>query len=421
MDEKLMIQKIYSTPNWIILLIRRIGKTYVIGLSRSFRGKLPTMVQFPKLVPEKYRISDTFLHYLKSHLVNFSFTHLLFDKEKQQYCMYNSFTQGFFVWEYQQYQLVFCLIDAKKSYSFKTFNFLGSIQLTENWEIIPLDALSCETYENIEGKKIDEVIEKRKQKENQKNVKRKEMILKDLERFKDISTHLSIIGGMYQDELTSQKEYVFSDKVIKLPNGNHYQKRDFLFKKFKAYKKGEVIQQNRLVQIEKDLKARSMEAIKNEGVLKTLIKKVSLETWDSKNKSRFKLYQLVNSQELKFMMGENARGNISIIKYLQNRKEKTLWFHLKDRPSAHLFFLVDSMEKISLESLTYAISMLVYKSLKVELTSVNVLYCFVDELKTVKGKVGSVTMKKTNELKINTVSKIEWEKMVQNVKNFIDK
>lgn len=405
------IQKIYSTPHFICITIRFPGETIYLYLGRGshFEG----VWQATRVPPSELRVKDKYLEYLRKHIRGAKVGKIFLDV-KDRILLIPYYKQG-----KENYFAIFW-----RGRSSFFLNFEGDNGLFKSWSGFEktdqvLDSKSVLDIFNslgrgemeLKGKdsKIDSIEDyfstqieslskghfpRRKKKSFEKKEERIKKDLKRVQSAKIIREALEApdfkIGEKIQIEIEGVK-FKFS-RIL-----NEYKKRDQVYQKLKGFKKGEAILKQRLLGLEKERK--KWEEGQVNPKLET--KKIIIPVWAQKStseKSKGEKVQAVDyfktETGLKLAIGKDVNAN----DYLRNKwaSKEDFWFHLEGLKSPHLVVKCSDTPSIPFAE----IGSIIRDYGKYEFSEIPLIYTQVKNLKGLKGKSGSVTVKKGKYIRV---------------------
>lgn len=232
-------------------------------------------------------------------------------------------------------------------------------------------------YANWEADKIEKKKEKIAQKSIKSLEKKRSKIESDIKICSKWKDHFIIVQNYYNNELDKVDKYMLEGKSIKLAGSNHYQKRDFLLKKLKGYKRGYEIQLKRLEELNAIKKENINLKIPQSWVTPVLVNHIK----------RDKIKQFTLDNTIKGIIGTNAYENNLLRK--KTPSKEYLWFHINQRTSAHIIVFIKKIEELTQEQINVIGSMLCFYS-KETLLEIPLIYAQVKDTSTVSHKTGSV-------------------------------
>ena len=419
------IQKIYSTPHLICFVIRLRGKTsyLYIGRGSTYQG----LLEGKNPPPKEYRIKDTFLEYLRKNTMNSKVNDILLDsidriiyipyyKEKKINC-FSFFWRGkdlifsnlyfqddeYFIfnsWMGKKEKLDGVLINnLNDAYTIihKNFDMIGRKKLSkgdnDNGKGV-IGGRFLELYFDPDNSKL---FKKNKNKKLKFLERKKEKIEKDIQKLNEIQVFEEKLKEL-KIQLDEKREYILCGKKIKFEKDwSQYKKRDFLFLKIKSLKKGLEILRKRKEGCELEIERNSSEKTVNEiqvsqvKVIKPLWKNEEKKIKILKQEKNIGFDEYVLDDKYKIAIGLNSQGNDNLRKSFG--KKNDFWFHLDGYKSCHCIVKIENVSDLTDNYFEMIGSMIRDKSnLLIEV--IPLVFTQVKNLKGLKGKAGSVTLKK---------------------------
>lgn len=424
-----VIQKALSSPHFIILRVRKPGRSYTVYLGRGgdFQG-----ISFQnEIVPSTIRVIDSFLEYIRKHIVGTRIQDIQIDEKDRilYFHLIRSNEKSIFSLFWKGSSLYFIHSeDTKKGHSiFRSwspgilsqegkvsitehedlFNSLGRGELEHNKDnVVSLDFASYLTF--CESLIQNSSILKKAVKKAQRKIKNIELDLSRIRQWPLLEEYIN------QEDLTDKHQVKLNGIKVDLRGVNgHFKKRNRVYERIKGFKKGEQLLLKRLADAKNDLDKvgnNTEEKSLYEGkVLNPLNERIEQKTGPTpiNQKNDFYAY-LENKSGLKIYVGRTAQGNDDIRKRIASKND--WWIHLDGYTSSHAF--VKSTERPSLETLIVVGSILRDFS-KLDIFTIPLLITQVKNLKGVKGIAGKVNFK--NEKRITVDYDKLWGNFVEKV------
>ena len=405
------VQKIYSSGNMLCFNIRIPNQTIYLGIGRG--GEYSGVFLLEKNVSSLFRIQkDNFLEYTRKHfkgrsIIGFScdildkcisikfdqdseiflfwkgaglyFTHFYLDKEKGERIEFSPWKS--------------LLKDNAKEKSFPVFDTIGRRELEER-----------EMKNVFSLLKEEEFLKVKEEKKNKNKIERKrKLIIQDLSR---CELWREMQEKMKLDDFDLKGD-VFKYKDISLKfssNTNFYERKNTVFTKIKKLKRGQLILEERLKEVEKDFLKKSDDKKKNK------ISQIMIYPIWTKEQKRQGFIEKSNEcvfflwKNYKIALGLNSKSN----DYLRSHwaKKDDLWFHLDGHRSTHLF--VKNILVLDYSTIQVFSSMLGdYSNFKA--SQVPIIFTKVKDLKGIKNSPGKVIYKKEKHL---VVEQVDWKEII---------
>ena len=407
------VQKLYSTPHLICIILRLKGKTKYLYLGRGnhFEG----IWEHSAPPPSGFRIRDRFLEYLRKYLVGAKIGSLFLCPNDRILIIpyFKNNDQNFLGLFYKGRTLYFLNLfkEGEKNRLFRSWighqeDFEKSCQemdivgLFEPLEIGQADlekegpeSFVLEYFQKL-NKDLERISFSGKKK---KFFERKEKkIEKDLEKLKtgqgvkDFLNNPNFLIG-------EKKEITISGIKFKFGKGlNEFKRRGLIFDKLKDFKKAEVLLEKRLqetkkerIEFEKKGEEKGIEGINVIEPFWSKIKEVSAL------KPEYNVDFFETKDGLKLAIGKDVKANDYLRSKWANKED--FWFHLEGQKSGHL--IVKGDLKFD-EELFSRLGSLIRDYSKLEITEISLIYTQVKNIKGLKGKSGTVTHTKAKYLRV---------------------
>lgn len=408
------IQKIFSTAHYVCLHLRSPGKGHFLYLGRGQVYKGTCLGK--KIPPSELRIKDKFLEYLRKHLRNMRLIDLYLDDTDMIDLIHygnqkNQAWLGFF-WKGPRCYFLHQFWHEKKKqfvtvYSWKENQFDDYLWEKENI-LAQFDELGrrddgakierpylendthIEQYLNSELEKLEKKsFPKKKKKFLDNKIKKIENDIKRIQLWRQLQGEIKSMNLEDKDELS------WNGHKIKFKyKENSYQKQGQLYELVKKWRKGETIQQRRLLEcIQERKKWENGEAYKS-----VRPRPIYIPFWDTKKGqndnsmgSGFKV-ETFQFESWTLKVGKDAKSN----DFLRNNwaHKEDYWFHIEGDTSAHVI-IKSSSKSIELnDQLFIVIASALKEFSKKSYLDIPIVYSQVKGLRGVKGAPGSVTIKR---------------------------
>ena len=434
------IQKIYSTPHLICLVVRFKGKTTYLYLGRgsSYQGLWEGKNQPPK----DFRIKDSFLEYLRKNIGNSNIIeieldefdkiiHLPYFKNKKVNC-FSFFWKGkdlIFSNIYSEADNYFIFnswvgkkekIGKKISQDFielydfakKKLDSIGRKDLLKSQDNnigLSINAMDrIDSYFNRNDNKIFERLKIKRIKFLEKKINR---INEDIKKLDNISLIESSLKEL-EVNLDGKDFFILCGKKIKFEKDwSFFKKRDLLFEKIKRFKKGREILLNRKSECENELSnvhlTQDQISVSREKVIKPFWKMKHEKLKETKKSSDLGFDEYILDNKIRLGVGLSSHGNDNLRRLFA--KKNDFWFHLENFKSCHCIVKIENLSDITNEYFEVIGSLIRDKS-NLSIQVIPLVFTQVKNLKGLKGKPGSVTLKneKYRDVKYN----INWREII---------
>lgn len=433
------IQKAYSCAHFIILAARYRGQTRYIYLGRG--NNYEGFWENNKNIPSSIRLKDRYLDYIRKYLVGTRFGEIIFDDKDRiihiPYYKHSNLGVFSIFWKGRQLYFSNTYIDEK-----------GDRRLYLCWENLRDNKL------NIDSESLDGLLKEittrftgigREDLKSRGDKRNKFMSLDEYISKQNGTTTLKVFpkrkkkffqrkqARISQDILKVQKwrelrdiaedqEYVFpSEKEFRLldikfkidKSWNQFKIRDLVFKKVKSFRAAEEILKKRL----ENTKSEVISWNTGEVFIKSATTKAISPEWFKGKKQKGKLnISEENVQVLEYEINGKrlAIGKTSLSNdYLRAQwaKKDDLWFHIDSMKSSHLIIKVQNISDLNSAEMEL-IGSIIRDMSKLEVLQIPLVFTQVKNIKGVKGKPGSVIVKKQRYLVVNYVS--DWKEIIAN-------
>lgn len=396
------LQKAYTTPHFLVLVVRFPGKTKIVYIGRG--NQYQGIYLSEKLPPSYLRVQDRLLDYVRKYLVGSRIGKLEGDAHKMifQFSFKNDHTDNIFLFGYKARQLFFAKQAKGEIYLSWTGETLISGKLEQLVDSLEPDkAISAldkkiwmiEDYLKEEEKKIGGIPIQRKREKflikkinnilgDLKNAKEWKLLQKDLN---DDRLDLSV------DELK-----IYGQKIKLHGLSSSWLRRDAVFKKIKKLKKAEEILDKRLEESQLELKNVQQGdfdfGITKEKIIQPMWRtgqgQLSPEQSDL-NIKKFKLKNLTGVIGLDAISNDGIRAQAS---------KDHFWFHIENHKGSHCIVKTDDFSRLSQDDIEGLASMLRDFS-GLEILEIPIIYSQLKNIKGVKGSAGKVIVKKPKHLR----------------------
>ncbi|WP_034728851.1 NFACT RNA binding domain-containing protein, partial [Bacteriovorax sp. BSW11_IV] len=422
------IQKLCSTPHFVVAAVRLPGKTLNLCLGRGADHTGPFLIE--RAPKSNVRIRDQFLEYLRKFFNGSVLKEIVLDKndrivhfytKREEDELFTFFWKGrelffshlypnihgyelFTSWRGKIEGLSLDFEEAKKAIT-EVYNECGRSQ-TAMESAQTRDAIfDISKYENDLGALSSKSVKKK-----EKFLVRKIANIKaDL---KKVETKDKLIELLESGEWAVPEGYRVNILGIKFKfeSGlNEWGKRNLIYEKVKAFKRAEVILRKRLEETQKEQEKVS----EGEELVKIQLPPTITPIWNNvkkktaNNDEQAQLYEYKFNNGVKFAVGAKDTAN----DYLRSKwaKKEDLWFHVDGYPSAHLIVKAESISQLSPDDLNIIGSCLVFHS-NLNLDRPPLMYTQVKNLKGIKGQKGGVTMKKQKYLSVSFLD--DWKERI---------
>ena len=391
------IQKAYTTPHYLVLVIRFPGKTVgcYIGRGHGYEG-----FQFSeKIAPSYLRIQDKFLDYARKYLVGARMgrVQVCADYQSFSFTFKNEHPDNEFIFGYKDHQLFFMRRERDQNYCSwsNSTTVESSSKLLQNilgGSVKILTEQKNQTIEQYLGTEEKKASGKLIQKKKEKFLlKKAENIKKDLGL---VLNHKKIEEALIAGEIDlSKTSYEGHGQKIKFTGAeNEWQRRDLIFQKIKKLKKAVGILEQRLKETELELE--NVRAGKFEFEL-TKEKAIPL-LWNNTLSSKKTIKQSehnVKNFKLKNITGVLAL-DASSNDFIRSQASKDhWWFHIDQYSGSHLIIKTDDLSQLSQEDYR-ALGSFLRDSSKLKIESIPLIFSQVKNVKGMKGVQGKVIVSK---------------------------
>ncbi len=403
------IQKIFTSGVVVDISIRTQGQTWHLGLGRG--GEVAGLFLSNKVTPSIYRSRDYFLEYLRGCITSSPFQGIRIDGTDRIIALDflkngNLETIYFF---YKGRELYFSHVghnNKMEKFVFKSWAGKREI-LTNDLDFEIFNEIGRKSVDKIEFDQqvpsIDDLLKtflvKVKGTSRQlKSLNRKiENIKQDLLKITMAIELEEKLKTNRCEELFEKEELSYQGFKVKFKGvQTYYQKLNLVYIKIKKMKSviGMLEERSRSTQEEKAKLSENAEfQIK---CFYPVWKKISVSHPKSETNTEF-AHKIYNFETYTLAVGLSAQGN----DYLRNTwsSKDDLWFHYDSKQSPHAICKVKETYLLK-ESDFVTIGSAIRDASKFKDTEIDLIYTAVKNLKSVKGKPGSVTFKKEKRIRI---------------------
>lgn len=406
-------QKIFSTPHFLAFSIRRPGESiwFYLGRGGEYQG-----IWVSKSAPSpEIRVQDTFLSYVRKHLLSTWLSieidpydriiciHTTYFGKAQKFLYFWSGADSYFIHTFSQenkndYSVLKSwnfkfpsIMDTcpKTDLLFSYFDEVGRKNLPDK-SLPTLDNLQSVAEHQIERYLSKQIFLPENSKDKRKIQKKLENIKRDLEKLSQFNILKSYLDSFPQEIPVL---LTFGDLKIKFPeNSTIEQRRNLAYSKLKFWKKHYSLMSDRLKNEESNLSSlkpspKIDKIIKPVWKIKPTNQAIPIEPISTN--SQFEFY-FIKDFNIHLAIGLNAHGNDMLRKEWANKSD--YWFHLIDDTSPHVFIKFVSTPVFD-QRLFNIIGSLIVRKKKSNFLGGQIIYCLTKDLRSVKGKPGSVIYK----------------------------
>jgi predicted ribosome quality control (RQC) complex YloA/Tae2 family protein len=399
-------QKVWSTAHYIVLRVRLSGRNAFVYLGRG-RGHEGFFPDLENPSPEM-RISDSFHLFLKKYLegqfIRFSVDQqdrilLIEGVYSSVYIFYKARDVHFIIHEKEKG--IFTSWDKKWSKIenevplFEKFHFLGRQEVDKGQIIQSKDSVFKNEYDftqkilNSQSKKSIGFELKKK-----KNINADILLLK-----KTLERKPEIIDFDNLNNLSDLNNFNYLKLRIKFNSDDSlHKRREKVLNKFKDIERALKIQEKRALERGEQEKQKISQSLKDfrffNPMLEVNNKKIISNENASVSNNVNENYKTYIFDEFKLAVGLSAQGNDLLRK--QWASENDYWVHLDQANSAHIVIKINDLNNLN-NALKECAK--IYANNK-NLIEVNLIYCLVKNVKSMKGAAGLVSFKKEKRVKI---------------------
>lgn len=396
------LQKAYTTPHFLVLIVRFPGKTVAIYIGRG--NQYQGVFLGEKLPPSYLRVQDRLLDYLRKYLVGARLGKMEVDDKSMVSLFHfkNEHSDNAFLFGYKERQLFFAKQSKEEVYLSWSGETLESRNLLSLVDLFGPDKITAAVNQK-EWTIADYLTEEAKKISGQRVQRKKEKFL--VRKIHNISEDLATVKNwnLLQDDLVEERINLNTDELklhgqkIKLFGlASPWLKRDVIFKKIKKLKKAEEILSTRLeesqVEFENVQKGEFEFEVTKEKVIQPLWITHARQSKPQHSEHNIKNFKIKN---LTGVIGLDALSNDAI---RSQASKEHYWFHIENYPGAHGIVKTDDFSKLSIEDLSAIASMLRDYS-KLDILEIPMLYSQLKNVKGLKGTKGEVIIKKPKHLR----------------------
>jgi predicted ribosome quality control (RQC) complex YloA/Tae2 family protein len=396
------LQKAYTTPHFLVLVVRFPGKSVAIYIGRG--NQYQGIFLADKLPPSFLRVQDRLLDYIRKYLVGARLGKMEVDDKSMVSLFHfkNEHSDNAFLFGYKERQLFF----AKQSKDEVYLSWSGETLQAQNLLAL-VDPFGPDRIANTPDQKVwniaDYLAVEEKKISGQPIQRKKEKFL--TRKINNITEDLEIVKNwnLLQEDLKENRLDLETDELkaygqkIKLfGHTSPWLKRDVVFKKIKKLRRAEEILTNRLeesnLEFENVKRGEFEFEVTKEKVIQPLWITHQKQTKAQHNDYNIKNFKLKN---LTGVIGLDAVGNDWI--RAQASKDH-YWFHIENYTGSHCIIKTDDLTQLSFDDLG-AIGSMLRDFSKLEILEIPVLYTQLKNIKGIKGTKGAVTVKKAKHLR----------------------
>lgn len=396
------LQKAYTTPHFLVLIVRFPGKTVAIYIGRG--NQYQGVFLGEKLPPSYLRVQDRLLDYLRKYLVGARLGKMEVDDKSMVSLFHfkNEHSDNAFLFGYKERQLFFAKQSKEEVYLSWSGETLESRNLLSLVDLFGPDKITAAVNQK-EWTIAEYLVEEAKKISGQRVQRKKEKFL--VRKIHNISEDLATVKNwnLLQDDLVEERIDLNTDELkihgqkIKLFGlASPWLKRDVIFKKIKKLKKAEEILSTRLeesqVEFENVQKGEFEFEVTKEKVIQPLWITHARQSKPQHSEHNIKNFKIKN---LTGVIGLDALSNDAI---RSQASKEHYWFHIENYPGAHGIVKTDDFSKLSIEDLSAIASMLRDYS-RLDILEIPMLYSQLKNVKGLKGTKGEVIIKKPKHLR----------------------
>ena len=422
-------QKIYSSSTLVCLSIRLKGHTQYLYLGRGCGVEGVWLCD--KKVPVELRKIDRFLEYLRKYLSSAELLDIsqVFNDRclKIVYRRFGKKNAFLFFWKGRTLYFLNYFFDLNKNsfYLMKSWegkqtikNGVDILNIHESLYEIGLDQGFVYRSKSSKTSAIAAISEERKKLiQVHCSPKRVKVLQKKISRIscelKKVNSAEILQKKIQQEELDFDsigKSFEFQGIKINFDgNWNSFKKKDRIFEKIKGYKRARKILENRKKWLEKNIQEGSFKLDKNR--LRTtepcwVFSKRKRSVSTDKSQRRIKVFRF--NKSLTFAIGIDASSN----DFLRSQwgKKMDFWFHLDGYSGSHLVLRESRWDKVSMQFLRVAASVLRDFSGEA-MNEIPLVFTRVKNIKGVKGAKGKIIYRKEKYMKMDY--DINWKDYVE--------
>ncbi len=397
------VQKAYTTPHFIVLVIRFPGKNAFLYIGRGH--KYEGIFLGESLPPSYLRIQDKFLDYLRKNLVGCRLGKMEIDNQYffALFSYKNDQSDNSISFGYKNHQLFFVLQNKEliyTSWNNENQNCDSILKLVDPFmgekpggEFTKDSTWTLDTYFKNEEKKMNGL---------PVQLKKEKFLARKLNNIKNDLEEVKKWVFLEKDLLSEEQLLIKDDQThfhgikVKFPHGlNQWQKRDFLFNKVKKLKKAESILSSRLDEtILEQVKVKAGEVeveLTRESATPLLWQSTKSKTKSSGEKK----WVNFSVRGIAGVAGLDAHSN----DFLRSESAKEhYWFHIENYSGSHCLLKTEDISVLTKEDFSMIASLLRDLS-KLDILEIPVIYSQVKHVKGLKGTPGKVLIKKPKYLR----------------------
>lgn len=408
------VQKIQSTPHYVVLSVRFPGLTTYVYLGRGAGHE--GLILFDQKPDESLRIKDKFLELLRAHLRGGMLTSIECDSGDRiiflNFILKKEIRKIGLFWNGRK--LYFCLLKKDKQgqyhvlrswtnqyencdqdLSFSIFDELGRGKFAGNLKD-DKKGINLEEYFSATLEKLQKNASSNK--ENKKITKKIERIKEDLNRVEQAELAENELIDYPIEKFDEEKMIIRGIRIKFPPHLKGYQRRDYAFNKLKRLKKAKQLLEQRLSDTENQKITKIQTNIENIKVIIPVweLGESSQNFQKDTNEQNYWEYKI--DGVLKISVGKNTKGN----DYLRSHwaKKEDFWFHIENQPSAHLYLKLLSNRSLEPDLISCMGSILRDQG-HLDILEIPIIYTQVKNLKGVKGSPGKVLFKKERHINVS--------------------
>jgi hypothetical protein len=378
------IQKAYSTPHFIVLVVRFAGvtKAIYIGRGNQYQGFYVS----EKMPPAFLRTQDRLLDFVRKYLVGARIGKALCSPDSMvfHFNYKNISTENYFLWGYKDRQLFFSKLENVESAPFAVAD-----RPAQNQEA----NCSIENYLHEQEKKAGgaNVVKKM-----EKFLLRKKKNIED--DFNNALLWKNLLDDLEKDklDLSASELKVHGQKFKFQKSQNEWDRKNLIYNKIKRLKTAETLLSKRLIEVTEELNKVQSGQFEFSATKEKTIQPI----WEGSFEKSKKINQNYNVISFKLngvngVLGLDAHSNDWI---RHEAAKEHWWFHIENQTGAHCILKTEDFSLLSFEDLGAIASMLRDYS-KLSIVEIPVMYAQVKNIKGVKGSAGKVVVKKPKYLR----------------------
>ena len=399
------IQKIYSTPHFIVMTLRMPGVTKYLYLGRGngYEGIWIADLNAPSWA----RIRDGYLEYLRARLKGARIISIeCYENDRIvniEYKRQNTNQMLSLFWKGRKLYYIDAKLENKKIVVYRPWHVKANLKIEKGelrevieneWRTIEFgldEQKESRVYEISDYLKRLEILAKSDKSINKKKkfLERKKIkIISDLKKCGQIEGLKAIV----EEGLLEENIEFNGVKIQFKKNEDYYKRRNKVYEKIKGLKKGAEVLRERLREVDDHIEDSgvSRQEVFNIAQVK-ICRPVINEKKEESNKETVKNFEKYKVENIELLIGRNAMENDYIRTKCSNKTD--YWFHIEGETGAHIIAKTDSLEKMT-EHFWITIGSILRDVSKLDKTQVTILYTQVKNLKGVKGQRGMVRYSK---------------------------